>query len=248
MGIPKIIHYCWFGRTPLPDLAYRCIASWREYLPDYKIVEWNEDNFNVDAIAYTREAYKLKKYAFVSDYARFWILYNYGGVYFDTDVEIIKPIDDIIEKGPFMGMECVERADQRKKMMLKGVAPGLGLGATHGIGIYKEILHWYNHHHYATWTGKWTGNVVEITSCLLSQEPFEKMDNGILKFKDIYVYPAEYFCPINYWTGERRISSNTRTIHHYAATWVEETFGYGCRIRRRLKYFMTRLLGCFRWR
>ena len=103
--IPKIIHYCWFGRGPLPELAQKCIASWKKYLPDYEIKEWNEDNFDVNIIPYTAEAYKAKKYAFVSDYARFWILYRYGGIYFDTDVEVIRPMDDIIERGNFMGFE-----------------------------------------------------------------------------------------------------------------------------------------------
>ena len=103
--IPKIIHYCWFGRNPLPESAQKCIASWKKFLPDYEIKEWNEDNFDVNIIPYTKEAYEAKKYAFVSDYARFWILYKYGGLYFDTDVEVIKPMDDIIERGPFMGIE-----------------------------------------------------------------------------------------------------------------------------------------------
>lgn len=103
--IPKIIHYCWFGRNPLPPLAQECIASWRKYLPDYEIKEWNEDNFDVNAIPYTAEAYRQKKYAFVSDYARFWIMYHYGGLYFDTDVEVIRPLDDIIAAGNFMGFE-----------------------------------------------------------------------------------------------------------------------------------------------
>lgn len=106
--IPRTIHYCWFGRTPLPDKAKICIESWKKFMPDYEIKEWNEDNFDVNIIKYTAEAYKLKKYAFVSDYARFWILYHYGGVYFDVDVELIKPIDDILARGAFMGCEKPE--------------------------------------------------------------------------------------------------------------------------------------------
>ena len=105
--IPKIIHYCWFGHNPLPPLALKCIASWKKYLPDYEIKEWNEENFDVNIIPYTREAYAAGKYAFVTDYARFWILYKYGGIYFDTDVEMIRPIDDIIAAGGFMGYETV---------------------------------------------------------------------------------------------------------------------------------------------
>ncbi len=103
--IPKVIHYCWFGRNPLPKSALKCIASWRKYFPNYEIKEWNEDNFDVNIIPYTQEAYSVGKYAFVSDYARFKILYENGGLYFDTDVEVIRPMDDIIERGAFMGVE-----------------------------------------------------------------------------------------------------------------------------------------------
>ena len=122
--IPKIIHYCWFGRNPLPELAQKCIASWKKYLPDYEIKEWNEDNFDVNIIPYTAEAYAAKKYAFVSDYARFWILYKYGGIYFDTDVEVIRPIDDIIAKGNFMGCETDARGERRCKRRPRSRAGG----------------------------------------------------------------------------------------------------------------------------
>ena len=134
--IPKIIHYCWFGHNPLPELAKKCIASWKNYFPDYEIKEWNESNFDVNAIPYTEEAYKQKKYAFVSDYARFWILYHYGGLYFDTDVEVIKPMNEIIERGPFMG--CENTAKNRNKVVDSsglelGVNPGLVIGSTDRI-------------------------------------------------------------------------------------------------------------------
>jgi mannosyltransferase OCH1-like enzyme len=96
MGIPKKIHYCWFGGKELPDSAKKCIESWKTYFPDYEIKEWNESNYDVNKTIFTKEAYQIGKYAFVSDYARFDILYNYGGIYFDTDVEVIKPFADIL--------------------------------------------------------------------------------------------------------------------------------------------------------
>lgn len=105
--IPQTIHYCWFGNKPLSETAIKCISSWKKYFPNYTIKEWNENNFNINIIPYTKEAYKRGKWAFVSDYARFWILYNYGGIYFDTDVEVIKPFDIIIENGPFLGLEQI---------------------------------------------------------------------------------------------------------------------------------------------
>ena len=120
--IPKVIHYCWFGRNPLPDSALKCIESWKKYLPDYEIVQWNEDNFDVNSIPYVAEAYAARKYAFVSDYARFYVLYNQGGVYFDTDVEAVAPLDDILEKGPYMGMERALSGEM-------AVNPGLGFAA-----------------------------------------------------------------------------------------------------------------------
>ena len=136
--IPKIIHYCWFGRNPLPESAKKCIDSWRKFLPDYEIKEWNEDNFDVNIIPYTQQAYNAKKYAFVSDYARFWILYHHGGVYFDTDVEVIKSMDDIIEKGAFFGMEVLD-----KKKGIIAVAPGLGMASEAKHPLYKRMLDGY---------------------------------------------------------------------------------------------------------
>ena len=129
--IPKIIHYCWFGRNPLPESAQKCIASWRKFFPDYEIVEWNEDNFDVRSIPYTAQAYDAKKYAFVSDYARFKILYEHGGIYFDTDVEVIRPFDDILARGAFMGYEI----DPKEGDITGYVAPGLGLGVNPGLGL-----------------------------------------------------------------------------------------------------------------
>jgi len=103
--IPKIIHYCWFGGNPLPKDALECIASWRKYLPDYEIKEWNESNFDVNCCPYVKQAYEAKKYAFVSDYVRFFVLFKEGGLYFDTDVEIIKDMNHIIAVGP--GLEII---------------------------------------------------------------------------------------------------------------------------------------------
>ena len=129
--IPKIIHYCWFGGNPLPELAQKCIESWRTYCPDYEIKRWDETNFDVNCCDYVRKAYEVKMWAFVSDYARFKILYENGGVYFDTDVELIKPIDDLLAKGSFMGLEESDKVF---------VAPGLGLAANPGLDLTEELL------------------------------------------------------------------------------------------------------------
>lgn len=145
--IPKVIHYCWFGGNPLPQLAQKCIESWKKNLPNYEIKQWNENNFDINIIPYTSEAYKAKKYAFVSDYARLWILYKYGGLYFDTDVEIIKPLDCIIKKGPFMGIEKYDGTG------IPAVAPGLGLGANPGLWLYAELLDLYSNIHFINQDG-----------------------------------------------------------------------------------------------
>ena len=142
--IPKIIHYCWFGGNPLPASAQKCIASWRKYFPDYEIWEWNEDNFDVIIIPYTCEAYSVKKYAFVSDYVRFWVLYQYGGLYFDTDVEVIRPMDDIVECGAFMGIEVAPQPGVTVLEVVPGFGlgcnPGLVLGCNPGLGLYQSVL------------------------------------------------------------------------------------------------------------
>ena len=103
--IPKVLHYCWVGRGNKNELMNKCINSWKEKLSDYEIKEWNEDNFDVNITQYTKDAYESKKYAFVSDYARIWILYHFGGIYFDTDVELIRPLNTILSNGPFMACE-----------------------------------------------------------------------------------------------------------------------------------------------
>lgn len=220
--IPKIIHYCWFGRNPLPELAQMCIASWKKYLPDYEIKEWNEDNFDVNIIPYTAEAYVQKKYAFVSDYARFWILYKYGGIYFDTDVEVIRPIDDVIARGNFMGFETDPKVLHGFGASEASINPGLGLGVAPGLGLVKKMMDYYDGQHFvyeANMRNQIT--VVHIATKVLLDSGL-KYTQGIQCVEDdCYIYPSEYFCPINVTTGRIHIEKDTRTIHHYAGTWVD---------------------------
>lgn len=217
--IPKVIHYCWFGRNPLPPLAIKCIESWKKYLPDYEIKEWNEDNFDVNIITYTKEAYYAKRYAFVSDYARFWILYHYGGLYFDTDVEIIKSIETIIKKGAFIGCENNAKSEYNQQGNL-GCNPGLGLGCDPGLDFYKEILNLYSTLLFITKDGKQnTKTIVQYTTELLVAHGL-KYTNEIQHINGIWIYPKEYFCPIEYLTKKKTITANTCTIHHYAESWV----------------------------
>lgn len=220
--IPKIIHYCWFGRNPLPDSAVKCIDSWRKYMPDYEIKEWNEDNFDVNIIPYTAEAYSVGKYAFVSDYARFWILYHYGGLYFDTDVEMIKPIYDIVEKGAFMGVEVMCKVVPEDLIGYPMVAPGLGIGTPAGTEFYKKLLDYYSGIHFLREDGSIiAGTVVAHTTKLLVEEGLQKND-GLQQVADMWIYPEDYFNPFDDVTGRLKKTENTRTIHWYARTWLKQ--------------------------
>jgi len=216
--IPKIIHYCWFGHNPLPESAIKCINSWKKFLPDYEIKEWNEDNFDVTIIPYTREAYEAKKYAFVSDYARFWILYRYGGLYFDTDVEIIKPMDDIVARGPFMGIEV----DSPNGIISPMVNPGLGLGAKAGMSIYKDVLEYYRPLHYLAADGQPNNITVVIHTTNVLVSNGLKNENTLQEVCGISIYPRDYFNPLNDNNGILEITDNTRSIHWYTKTWVKK--------------------------
>ena len=206
--IPKIIHYCWFGRNPLPELALKCIESWKKFLPAYEIKEWNEDNYNVHKIPYISEAYSAKKYAFVSDYARFDILYEYGGIYFDTDVEVIKDLSPIIEQGAFAGVECAGR-----------LAAGLGIASPAAMEIFKEVLNSYADEHFINSDGSFNlKTVVTRVSDIFYKYGLVKEDK-IQDVAGVRVYSAEYFCPKNFITGELKITDNSYTIHWYDGSW-----------------------------
>ena len=229
--IPKVIHYCWFGRNPLPKMAVKCIASWKKYFPDYEIKEWNEDNFDVNIIPYTKDAYADGKYAFVSDYARFWILYHYGGVYFDTDVEVISQMDDIIDRGPFMGLEIAGKEFK--------VAPGLGLAVEAGNPVYGSILDAFATLQYRLPDSlRNTYTMIPMVTDIMKEEGLTG-DKQVQEVKGIFVYAPDYFNPLDDATGRLRTTENTRTIHWFMKSWLpNETF-----IKTWTKRFVRRLMG-----
>lgn len=230
--IPKTIHYCWFGRNPLPSSAKRCIASWKKYLPDYEIKEWNEDNFDVNCIPYTRDAYAAKKYAFVSDYARFWVLYHYGGVYFDTDVEVIRPMDEFIAKGPFMGWE------KPSSTGVYSIAPGLGLAANKEQPLYQEILHGFEHLNFYNENGERNNySMIPLVTDLLTQKGLKK-DGSMQVIDNVILYPSEYLCPMEYFTGKVTITDNTYAIHWYSMTWMPQTAIWKFKLMRLVRRFL----------
>lgn len=238
--IPKIIHYCWFGRNPLPELAQRCIASWRKFLPDYEIKEWNEDNFDVNMIPYTSEAYQQKKYAFVSDYARFWIIYHYGGIYFDTDVEVIRPMDDIIARGNFMGFEMDPDGENTPGRYAPrycfDVALGLGFGLSKEHPFMRKMMDYYADLEFNGGVmNPWLKTIVAYTTEALMEEGLENK-RGIQQVGDITVYPHEYFAPIDVITGRLHITPNTYTIHRYMGSWDDHSGNFGFKeLKRKLR-------------
>lgn len=226
--IPKKIHYCWFGGNPLTPLALKCINSWKKFFPDYEIIEWNEDNFDVNSIPYTEQAYREKKYAFVSDYARFKILYEEGGIYFDTDVEVIKSFDDIIAKGPFMGCEL--------KNPLQGVAPGLGLGIEQKHPLYKDIIDSYQDLVFIKPDG--THNlktVVKYVTEILINAGLHDTET-IQCIEGIFIYPYDYFNPFDNNTGILKVTINTHSIHWFAKSWLNSN---------KIRVFISRLIHRF---
>ena len=240
--IPKIIHYCWFGGKPLPKIAEKCIESWKKFLPDYEIKRWDESNFDVNITPYTSEAYSERKYAFVSDYARFYILYHNGGVYFDVDVELLKPIDDIVAKGPFMGLENLSN-DYIYRGCAAMPAAGLGMAAYPKMEILADMLKYYLCHHFITPKGKIAYKTVVyiVTDILLDHGG--KIEKDEISFcSGFYLYPEEYFNPKELSTGKITITENTRSIHHFAGTWIDHKRVRGLKMHwSRLKNLMLRL-------
>ncbi|MBQ2808930.1 MAG: glycosyl transferase [Bacteroidaceae bacterium] len=241
-SIPKVIHYCWFGRNPLPQMAVMCIESWKKYLPGYEIKEWNEDNFDIRINPYVEEAYHMKKYAFVSDFARFWVLYKYGGIYFDIDVELLKPIDDILEKGPFMGLEGFEPWYKYRDLKAAPAA-GLGMASYPGLDVIKDMMEYYYGKHFISLKGKlqYKTVVLIVADVLLDKGGVIDPEN-ITLCSGIYIYPEEYFNPKRVATGKITITENTRSIHHYSSTWVDRKRVRGLKMHReRFMNLMLRL-------
>ncbi len=202
----KEIHYCWFGKGKKSKLIRRCIRSWKKFCPDYQIKEWNEDNFDINCCKYVQEAYNAKKWAFVSDACRFWVLYNYGGIYLDTDVELIKPIDDLPEN--FVGFERVGV-----------VASGLIRGAEKGDKICKEMYDSYLEDSFVNKDGTLNlCTVCERESGLLKKYGLKDIDE-IQLVEGTTVYPTRFFCPIDIETGKLTVTEDTYSIHRYAASW-----------------------------
>lgn len=211
--IPKIVHYCWFGGNEKPDLFDRCWKSWQEHLPEYRFIEWNEDSFDVDQLEYTSEAYSKGKFAFVSDYVRLYALKKYGGIYLDTDVEVLRPLDDLLNDPLFLGYENAN-----------GVNPGLIMGCIKNHPFLDELMDYYKLHHFVVDGCLNTYTTVNNATDRLIEHGLVLNPDETVYVDGMKIYAKSYFCP----DAETRRSGNygpkTYTAHHYSATWRDEAY------------------------
>ncbi|MBR1564534.1 MAG: glycosyl transferase [Paludibacteraceae bacterium] len=211
--IPKIIHYCWFGRGQMPELALRCIESWKHYLPDYELRLWNEDTFDLDMYQYAREAYDNRKFAFVTDVVRLWALNEYGGIYMDTDVEVLRSLDDLLELPAFTGYEA---------SMSNAPVTGIMASEAHGIWV-REQLAYYEGRHFLKPDGTLDMTTNTQTISRIMQENGFIIDGKYGIYKDnMHIFPVDWFCPLTS-TRVLKLTKNTRCIHHFAGSWRERT-------------------------
>ncbi|MBQ4600626.1 MAG: glycosyl transferase [Oscillospiraceae bacterium] len=207
--IPKIIHYCWFGRGEVPKLMKKCLKSWDKFCPGWEIRLWNEDNFDVNSTLWTKQAYEAKKYAFVADYVRIWVLEKCGGVYLDTDQELVKPLEPFLMHEAFMGF-----------LDSKNISAGV-LGAVAHHPVMEKLLSYYDERPFYSETGMdIKPNTNWMTDVLV--ELGLKMDDSFQQLPGVAVYPQTYFCPTSCVSIEDKTSADTVALHHWAMTWRTE--------------------------
>lgn len=206
--IPRIIHYCWFGRGKMPEQVVKCIESWHKYMPDYEYRLWNEDTFDINCNPYVKEAYQAKKYAFVSDFTRLYALNKEGGIYLDTDVEALKPFDSLLSLSGFIGFEGSKH---------RPVGTGTIACMPNGAWVSEQIKA-YEDIHFINPDGSFdlTTNPVRITR-IMSANGF--LQNGEEQdYKDMHIFPTDFFCP-RQTSGEMLFTKNTYCDHHFMGSW-----------------------------
>lgn len=231
--IPKKIHYCWFGGNPLPELTKQCIESWRKYCPDYEIIEWNESNFDINCNVYVQEAYKSKNWAFVSDVARLYALVNYGGIYLDTDVELLKPLDDFLVYDAFSGFEAVDRIQTAL------------MSCTKDNNFFKKLLEDYQNVSFIKEDGTCdkTTNVTRFTEACYRVGI--RLDNSFQVVDGLAIFPIDYFCPKDYETKKISITNNSHAIHHFDGSWVSEEDKLFSRLTQKYKKWLPNSLASY---
>ena len=226
--IPRIIHYCWFGSSEKPEIVKKCIQSWKNILTDYEIIEWNEDNFDINSNKYVKEAYENKKYAFVSDYVRVKALYNMGGIYLDTDVEVYKSLDEFLEEESFWGFEE------------KNYIATSTIGARSGNRLIKQFLDFYEGKSYTEMAKDIeTSTNVQIVTKIFKEIGF-KMNGEKQTIDNIgTIYPQEYFSPYDYINYYNKKTDKTYTIHHFYKSWVSPKY----KMKSNIKKVLSKIIG-----
>ena len=207
--IPKIIHYIWFGGKEFGEVERKCIESWKKYLPDYEIKFWNEDNIDLkDMGQYAQEAYDEKQWAFVSDVVRLYVLKEYGGIYMDTDMEVIKSLDEFLTLPAFFGFEIEDE-----------ISTGI-IGSEPHNPFIEKLYHDYDNRTFIQEDGSHdrTTNVIRITEII--EDMGVKMNNTEQTFEDFKIFPRDVFSPKDYWTREVDDTSNTYCIHQFTGSWL----------------------------
>lgn len=220
--IPKVIHYCWFGGNEKPEPLLKCIESWKKFCSDYEIIEWNESNYDFKNHEFMSKAYENKKWAYVSDVARLDIIYNHGGIYLDTDVEIIRNIDELLNNKSFFGLEL--------ELSSYYVNTGLGFGAEQYNPVVKKMLDEYNDVKFINDANNPLIPCPVYNTNALSKLGLSIDEDKMYELEDTVIYPTDYFCPKNFFTGVINTTDNTYSIHHFSASWHEKE------IRKRIEY------------
>lgn len=208
--IPKKIHYFWFGKGELPEENKKCIESWKKYCPDYEIIKWTEENYDITKCSYMHQAYKNKKWGFVPDYARLDTLYQYGGIYLDTDVELIKGLDDLLSEDAFIGF-------QRNFW----VNIGLGCGCKKGLDIFREMRDLYDRTDFVR-KGEFNLQASPYYQTKILKKHGLVCNNQLQKIEGVSILPTDVLDPQGYSFGKISVTKNTHSIHHYSESWLND--------------------------
>ena len=229
--IPKIIHYCWLGGNPMPERLKRWQESWRRMLPDFEFILWNESNFDINSVPWVKEAYEAGMYAFAADYIRYYALYTYGGIYMDTDVEVVRPFAELLERPYLMGAEYDDYPES-------GI-----FGAIPHSDLMRWCMEFYHDRHFSP-------DQITLNTCKAPQVMHQAIgahcrflltESFIPDEAIVCLLPSDYLTAMSADTGIAHPTANTRTIHHFAGSWCYPTFG--SRLRRWLKVSLSKILG-----